>query len=244
MRDLKIEFIWKRQRAKDCYIPFHAHKYYELVYYPYGSGVTNLGEHAYHFGPNTFAIITPDTEHDELHLTNSEVICLGFSCAHELPELFCRDDSMKIQTIVKEILKESSNQAFDYQNMMIAKMNELYIQLLRLQRPKSAAPKNFEHIINYINENFHEKIQLTTFAKQLNISYDYFQHKFKSLTGYSPQQFLLNRRLDAAKELLSSGNLSCTEIAYRCGFSTPAQFSMLFKQKHGYSPLSFKKGQG
>ena len=74
----------------------------------------------------------------------------------------------------------------------------------------------------------------------MNISYDYFQHKFKELTGFSPQQFLLNQRLLAAKELLQNSRLSCTEIAYRCGFSTSAQFSMLFKTHLGMSPLAFR----
>ena len=242
MQNLEIEFIWKKPRRKNTYIPPHSHNFYELVFYTSGSGITTLEGTVYDFGSNTFALISPGTLHDEQHLTDSEVICLGFSCEDVLTEMFFTNNASTILKVLKDILRESSNQEPDYQSMIFTKLNELYILLKRIQHPKSACPKNFEHIINYISENYHEKIQLASFSGQLHLSYDYFQHKFKQLTGLSPQQFLLNRRLDVAKQLLLQGNLSCTEVAYRCGFSTPAQFSMLFKKTHGISPLNFKKG--
>ena len=242
MRNLEIEFIWKKPRNRNTYIQKHAHNFYELVYYTTGSGITTIGDAVYTFKPDTFALISPGTPHDEQHITDSEVICLGFSCQEFLNEMFFTGHAPSFLKVLKDILKESSAQEADYQSMIHTKLNELYILFQRIQCPKSSTPKSFEHIINYISENYHEKIQLASFAGQLHLSYDYFQHKFKQLTGLSPQQFLLNRRLDVAKQLLSQGELSCTEIAYRCGFSTPAQFSMLFKKTHGISPLNFKKG--
>ena len=101
--------------------------------------------------------------------------------------------------------------------------------------------KNFDYIINLLRENFFEHINLSDCAKQLNISYDYFQHKFKKLTGTSPQQFLIEQRLLFAEKLLIEGNSNCTEIAYRCGFSTSAQFSAFFKRRFGQSPLQYKR---
>ncbi|MBQ8143763.1 MAG: helix-turn-helix transcriptional regulator, partial [Butyricicoccus sp.] len=95
--------------------------------------------------------------------------------------------------------------------------------------------------IHYIEENYHEKIVLAECARQLNLSYDHFQHKFKALTGLSPKQYLTRQRLSAAKNLLLSGTLSCTEIAQRCGFSTSAQFSALFKKEFGCAPTQFQK---
>jgi len=82
---------------------------------------------------------------------------------------------------------------------------------------------------------------LSDCAKQLNLSYDYFQHKFKAITGCSPQQFLIKQRLKASKKLLKEGELNCTEIAFRCGFSTSAQYSALFKKEYGSSPLQYQK---
>lgn len=239
MQKTRFDFIWTRERTKDSYIPLHQHKYYELVYYPHGAGITNIDDKEYRFSSNTFAIIPPNTFHDELHLANSEVICLGFSYTHQFDYNFHLDATRSILKLLKEILHESTEQALGYQQMISNKLEELFIQIQRIQTPKNTSAKSFDHIINYLEENYHEKIQLSSFAEQLNISYDYFQHKFKEITGNSPQQFLLEQRLNAAKTLLITEHFSCTEITYRCGFSTPAQFSMLFKKKYGVSPKKF-----
>ena len=124
--------------------------------------------------------------------------------------------------------------------MLEIKLNEIMLHIAR-QENNTGDTKNFDYIINFLQENFHEHIILSDCAKQLNISYDYFQHKFKMLTGASPQQFLIEQRLLFAEKLLADGNFNCTEIAYRCGFSTSAQFSAFFKRRFGQSPLQYKK---
>lgn len=50
-----------------------------------------------------------------------------------------------------------------------------------------------------------------------------------------------NLRINASVNLLENSDDSCTEIAYRCGFLTSAQFSYIFKKKFGLSPLQYKK---
>ena len=124
--------------------------------------------------------------------------------------------------------------------MISLKLNELFLYVERSERP-SINEKNFEYVINYIQETYHDKIVLSDCAKQLNISYDYFQHRFKEITGRSPRQFLINRRLTASKELLLHSKLSCTEIAYRCGFSTSAQYSAIFNKAFGLTPMQYRK---
>lgn len=241
MQKLVLYSIWEADRAKDTDVYQNSHSYYELVYYPHGSGVATIDGIAYPYSPNTFVIIPPNVQHDEARHTDSKILCLSFSCSLDTLE-FCHhvDDSMTIYKILKEILKESIEQSFGYQDMITAKLNELFVHIARLNNNQSTASKNFEYIINYLKENYYEKIQLSSCAEQLNISYDYFQHKFKQLTGYSPQNFLLEQRLNAARELLMYNRYNCTEIAYRCGFSTSAQFSMLFKKKYGVSPLKYR----
>ena len=75
----------------------------------------------------------------------------------------------------------------------------------------------------------------------MHISYDYFQHRFKEIVGESPQQFLVRKRVEAAEGLLADGTLSCTEIAYQCGFSNSAQFSAIFKREKGITPRQYQQ---
>ena len=237
MQNLILHSIWEANRNKGTYVYPQAHSYYELVYYPHGSGVATIDGTAYYFSPNTFVLIPPNVIHDEARHSDCQILCLSFSCNSDSLEILHHvDDSKTIYKVLKDILKESIHQSFGYQDMIDAKLNELLVHLLRLKNSNTSTSKNFEYMINYLKENYYEKIQLSACADQLNISYDYFQHKFKQLTGHSPQNFLLEQRLNAAKELLLYNEFNCTEIAYRCGFSTSAQFSMLFKKKIWHFP--------
>ena len=138
------------------------------------------------------------------------------------------------------MLSEVKNQKYGYADMLRIKLHELLLYISR-NEINTSSTKDFTYIINYIKENFHDNITLSDCAKQLNLSYDYFQHKFKMITGFSPQQFLIEQRLLASEKMLKENKHSCTEIAYRCGFCTSAQYSTLFKKKYGTTPLQYKK---
>ena len=240
MLNLQFISIWEAKRHKNMYINYHSHTYHELVYYPSGSGETDIGGIVYPFSEHCFALIPCHTEHNETHHASSEVICLSFWTNDDLPFGFYSDSNNTILKILKELLSEVKSQKYGYADMLTIKLHELLLYILR-EENNTASTKDFAYIINYIRENFHERINLADCAKQLNISYDYFQHKFKTLTGYSPQQFLIEQRLLSGNKLLKEGDYNCTEIAYRCGFCTSAQFSSLFKKRYGVTPLQFKK---
>lgn len=240
MENIQLVSIWKAERHKDQSVQLHAHNYCELVYYTKGTGKTDVDGTLYTFQPSTFMLIPPKIHHNEVHFSGGEVICLGFLTDATLPQALFADPSLTILNVLQDILQEASTQRFGYKALITAKLTELLIMILRLQKNAPANTKNFEYIIRYISENYHEKILLSDCARQLNISYDYFQHRFKELTGYSPQAFLLQQRLNGATQMLQQGNHSCTEIAYRCGFSTSAQFSMQFKRAMGVSPLQYR----
>jgi AraC-like DNA-binding protein len=63
----------------------------------------------------------------------------------------------------------------------------------------------------------------------------------KNLTGQTTQQHIQNQLLEKAKELLSTTELSISEIAYQLGFEYPQSFSKLFKTKTNVSPLKFRQ---
>lgn len=240
MNKLQLVSIWSAKRSANSLIKFHAHKYNELVYYLSGQGETQIGDHLFSFGDHSFTLIPQCVEHNETHYRDAQVICLEFSSTDNLQTGFHQDEAHVIYKILKELLYEVQHQNYGYKDMLVVKLNELLLQIARIDTCVSAT-KNFLYMINYLRENFHEHISLADCANQLNISYDYFQHRFKAITGLSPQQFLMEQRLEACKNMLLESNFNCTEIAQRCGFCTSSQFSALFKKKYGSSPLQFRK---
>ncbi|UHG89800.1 helix-turn-helix domain-containing protein [Spirosoma oryzicola] len=75
----------------------------------------------------------------------------------------------------------------------------------------------------------------------LAVSPRYLTDMLKSLTGQSTQQFIHNKLIEKAKDMLSTSSLSIAEIAYELGFEHPQSFNKLFKQKTNVSPVEFRQ---
>ena len=85
-----------------------------------------------------------------------------------------------------------------------------------------------------------EKTDFASLARTLGMSYSAFRHVFKDQIGMGPAQYLLSRRLDEARRLLTETTRSVAAIAEQTGFSSPSHFSTLFKRKAGLSPHAFR----
>ncbi len=240
MTEFELISIWRPQKHEGTYINFHSHDYHELVYYANGDGTTTIDGISHNFTNGNFCIIPPNIIHDESHKINSDIFCLKFKTSYVFSPTFNTDTDLKIFHKLKKIFSETVEQRFGYKDMITAQLAELCIYILRNEETK-ITEKSFEFVINYLKENYEEKLILREFAEKLNYNYDYFQHKFKRITGYSPQQFLLTQRLSAAKKLLKSKDISCTDVAFRCGFSTVSQFSSIFKREFGLTPKQYQR---
>jgi AraC-like DNA-binding protein len=78
-------------------------------------------------------------------------------------------------------------------------------------------------------------------AKDLNVSPGYLSDMLRALSGQNAQQHIHASLIEKAKDLLSTGNLSVSEIAYQLGFEYPQSFNKLFKNKTNQSPLEFRQ---
>ena len=87
------------------------------------------------------------------------------------------------------------------------------------------------------NENF----SLDDLTQQVFLSRSQVHRKIKAVTGMSTAVFMRHIRLQEAKKLLLSTDLSVSEVAYRVGFKTPVYFSQRFKAKFGESPSDVRK---
>lgn len=91
-----------------------------------------------------------------------------------------------------------------------------------------------------IRESVETKITVQEIAAELGTSYSNFRKLFKEYTGFSPALYQQDIKLQRAKELLSTTDLSIKEIAYRLNFESPDYFSSKFKMKIGCKPSEFR----
>lgn len=94
---------------------------------------------------------------------------------------------------------------------------------------------------SYIKEHFCEQIKLSDIAKDVNLSPNYFHSLFTEVCGITPHDYLVEHRINIAKNLLITADLSLSDIAERCGFRNQQYLTSVFKSKIGLSPTHFKK---
>lgn len=132
--------------------------------------------------------------------------------------------------------------------MLKAYLMELILLVIREQCETIAGPRGYafesvnkkyvvENIISYFERNYSEKISLDRIAENMYLSPFYISKIFKSETGDTPIRYLINIRLEKAKELLENeSESSIQEIAGRVGYEDAYHFSKLFKKRYGLSP--------
>ena len=79
-------------------------------------------------------------------------------------------------------------------------------------------------------------------AKESGYSRVHFLRMFRAATGYPPHNYLLNLRVERARELLANPTLSLTDIALECGFSSHSHLSRVFRQVLGATPSEYRRG--
>lgn len=99
----------------------------------------------------------------------------------------------------------------------------------------------FSNIAGYINNNIDKKITVTELANRACMSKYHFIRVFNKEFGFTPHEFIINSRINAAKFYIKSSNKSLKEIVYLCGFSNESAFSNTFKKVVGVTPGQFRK---
>jgi AraC family transcriptional regulator len=96
-------------------------------------------------------------------------------------------------------------------------------------------------VTDYIEEHLSEDISLTTLAGLVRLSPHHFCRAFRQSLGRSPCRYHGMRRLDQAKRLLASPNLTISDIALQSGFNETSTFSAAFRRATGVPPTTFRR---
>lgn len=98
-----------------------------------------------------------------------------------------------------------------------------------------------KRIKKYIDDNYAEDLTLDSISKALKISESYLSHIFKEATGSTPIQYITNRRIGEAQNLLITTDYSATDIAIKVGYDNSNYFNTIFTKTVGMSPIKFRK---
>lgn len=120
----------------------------------------------------------------------------------------------------------------------------IFDQIYGIKTIKAETRKDLFRKLNKAKElidyNFHEKLNMKDVAQFSSLSEYHFFRLFKAAFNISPQQYLINKRMERSLELLQSGNYTVSEAAFATGFSDIYSFSRAFKKHFGISPQKYK----
>jgi AraC-like DNA-binding protein len=92
----------------------------------------------------------------------------------------------------------------------------------------------------FIDENYHEAIDLEQISQKAFLSRFHFHRLFTRIYKKTPHQYLTQKRLEVAKTLLAKEGISISDVCNQIGFESLGSFSTLFRKESGYSPQYYK----
>ena len=95
----------------------------------------------------------------------------------------------------------------------------------------------------FINERYHEPIDLEEISREACLSRYHFLRLFREEFATTPHQYLIDRRIEKAKELLRHRRLTVTDVCFEVGFQSLGSFSTLFRQRVGEPPVNYRQQQ-
>lgn len=113
---------------------------------------------------------------------------------------------------------------------------------IRRESEKSASEKEFiEKIENITDKELsNPHFSADDFAAQMGMGRTVFFNKVKSITGYTPKEYIKTKRIKRAAELISTTSMTISEIAICVGIDDPLYFSRVFKQQYGMPPTEWR----
>ncbi len=123
--------------------------------------------------------------------------------------------------------------------------NGVLIQLLSMledaaNHSSSVNENTITIAVRHFIRHYREKIDMEAYSAELNLSTSRFSHLFTKHVGMSPHKFILNLRINEAKDMLVSSMMNIAAIAAQVGFTDASYFSRLFIKYTGVTPFAYR----
>ena len=245
----------------------HSHPYFELYFLEDGTRQIIFPDHLFEIRKNQLAVIPPSVMHKtEGGPYTRSVITIppqGLSATEQEILMKCAEKGV-LTFPQKELVdvKKTFDYLFDYFAMELKQQDAAFIQqslidyfiflLYRIilndsfsaPEIKHTAPPLVLRILAYLEKNYMNNISLNQLAQAFFVSTVTLHRQFKQYTNLSIKEYLMQLRLNKAKEALrldKAHKLSMDDIATSCGFSSANYFSLIFKKNIGIAPTSYRK---
>lgn len=239
--------------------PVHWHDYFEIELVLRGEAYHCLNGDEYMVQRGDLYLLTPadfhqlrvETSCDVLHITLTESLMeedflTAFHEAKRTGDMRLSDEEIRRICFFGELLREERTDALMAEESVRSLFRCLFILLVRhLSESGVVIPekesRSMKKGLLYLYDHFRENPDLQTIADCCGFSPNYFSTKFHETTGMTFKAYCNALKLNYAKKMLLSSNLSVTEICYASGFQTFSHFLREFRMRFGASPQELRK---
>ena len=256
--------LFHLKTQKEEKINYHYHEFCKLVLFVSGKGYYTVDGQRYQLQPGDTVIVgsrsvhCPEIEGDCLYervilYIDPEFLRRESTADCDLMEVFSgnhghilrpgESGSRKLFAIASEMEKELSDKGYGREILSAAALLRLLVQIGKyqhreeMQSPQPVHPKNprIQAMLNYIEENLAEDLDIDQLAEQFYISKYHMMRQFRQETGLTIYNYLLQRRLLHARDLIAKGTRA-TEACYRSGFRSYSSFTRAYGKLFGTTP--------
>ena len=258
----KLEYFCKVDEVSSV-MPraMHVHENLVEVLLVYeGSGIYTIDNNKYIAKKGDLIFYNSGVVHDEFggNGSNLGTYCLGISNLKILklgdnkiiednycPIINCNeyfDDILSMFDIIRKSIDIDGIHVAEFSNFLV----QALVVKFRIIIEKNGDVKQIKEpslatkVKIYIDKNYNENISLKSIAEAVNANQYYLSHIFKEKEGVSFSLYLIKCRIEKAKKLLGSTDMSIMKVSMMSGYSNPAYFTKHFKRITGITPKEYR----
>ena len=252
----RLLYITCAQYSQEWNSTIHTHSCAELFFVTAGRGRFQLMQESFSVAVSDLVLVNAGVPHTEVSQSGSpmEYTVLGVEGLEVLADTqgyalsHITSGWEELTSCLKLMLQEARGSQTNYH---LVCQHLLDVILLRLQRQEDLAiassqpghkiSRECDLVRRYIDNHFKENLTLDQLAALAHINKYYLVHAFRKEYNISPISYLITRRTQESRFLLTNTDNTHTQITQIQGFSSPSYFSQSFRRLEGISPMEYRK---
>ena len=230
---------------------------FEIEFYISASGKSIINDRIYEITPGTLLCGKPGQKRSSIFPFRCYFLHIRLpedspyrKLLSETPDFYQIIDSQAYSTLFESLMEHLLREGYDPESDYInAKLLELFYYLKKDSQNNRNCLEQFDKnryrfvpiILEFIQQNYQKSISLADMASLAGYSPNYFHNIFRRVMGITPQEYLMEQRLQRAKWLLIHTECALSEIAYECGFSSQSHLCSRFKRSVFCTPGEYRQ---
>lgn len=221
----------------------HQHDYHQLVLPVEGTLSMQIEEREGDVSRAGIALIAAGKDHQFAGSKQNCFVVADVPAAlapelEQLPAFIELDNALAqyVSFLHRQLLQQQGNPSSERQMLL------LLIELLKERFGYAVQlDKRIEAVRNYLDQNYSQQTSQARLAAIASLSVRQLNEIFRRDLGMTPQQYLVEKRMQRAWQLLTQGRLQVQQIAEQVGYASLAAFSDRFRRHFGHSPRHFRR---